>query len=112
MRQRSRRPLKPHWLHILIALSEQDLHGSGIARSVLEQTDGDLRLWPATLYGALEELCGEGLIRELTGDEHPDDASAKRRYYSIEPPGREALMAEGERLSSLARLALDGGSGA
>jgi len=104
-------PLKPHWLHILIALSEQDLHGSGIARSVLEQTNGDLRLWPATLYGALEQLSDQGLIRELTGDEHPEGVSAKRRYYSIEPRGREALRAEGERLSFLARLALDGGRG-
>jgi DNA-binding PadR family transcriptional regulator len=55
-------PLKPAWLHILIALGERDMHGSGIVRAVLEQTGGTLRLWPATLYGALDELAQDGLI--------------------------------------------------
>jgi DNA-binding PadR family transcriptional regulator len=100
-------PLKPHWLHILLALAERDLHGSQIVREVLEQTDGAVRIWPVTLYGSLEEMAEEGLIRELAGEEHPEGASERRRYYSIEPRGRRVLRREAERLASLAELALE-----
>lgn len=99
--------MKRHWLHILVALAERDLHGSGIVRSVLDQTDGALRIWPVTLYGSLEEMVQEGLIRELRGSDHPDGVSERRRYYSIEPRGLEALRREGERLASLADLVLN-----
>lgn len=98
--------LKPHWFHILAALAERHRHGSGIVRDVLEQTDGEVRLWPATLYSALEELAGEGLIVELTGDDHPEGVSARRRYYRITHEGRGALHREAARLASLARIAV------
>lgn len=99
-------PLKPQWLHILAALADQHLHGYGIVRSVLEQTGGNLRLWPVTLYGALDELADNGLIRELTGADRPKGESEKRRYYAITPRGRTALRQEGKRLAALSELAL------
>lgn len=98
--------LKPHWFHILVALAARDLHGSGIVRDVLEQTDGSLRLWPATLYGALEEMAADGLIRELMGDDRPEGVSDRRRYYRITVRGRSALEAEASRLATLAGTAL------
>lgn len=97
--------LKPQWFHILLALSRDDLHGSGIVRAVLEQTNGELRLWPATLYGSLEALAEGGLIRELHPDERPKGASERRRYYGITPSGRTALAFEADRMSDLARAA-------
>jgi DNA-binding PadR family transcriptional regulator len=99
-------PLKPHWLHILVALGERDLHGSGIVRSVLDQTDGSLRLWPVTLYSSLEGMAEEGLIRELRGEDHPEGVTERRRYYTIEARGRAILRSEGLRLAALAELAL------
>lgn len=99
-------PLKRHWFHILAALADGDLHGSGIARDVHEQTDGDLWLWPATLYGSLEALADEGLIRELTGDEQPEGSSDRWRYYRITPRGLAVLRREAQRLSLLAHTAL------
>lgn len=98
-------PLSPHRFHILTALASQDLHGSGIVRDVLDQTDGQLRLWPATLYGTLDELTGEGLIRELDEDERPDGVSARRRYYRITSEGRGMLASEAARLASMAGTA-------
>ena len=46
--------------YILKALSERPRRGSGIHRSVLEQTGGKLHIWPATLFGVLGDLvdCG------------------------------------------------------
>jgi DNA-binding PadR family transcriptional regulator len=98
-------PLSPHRFHILVALADRDLHGSGIVRDVLDQTDEALRLWPATLYGLLDELEGGGLIAELTGDERPDGVSERRRYYRITREGRQALAAETARLSGLVGVA-------
>ena len=105
--EEGRTPLRSSWLHILIALAARDLHGSGIVRDVLDQTGGSLRLWPATLYSSLEAMVDDGLIRELTGAEHPDGISERRRYYRILPEGRRALRREASRLAALAETALE-----
>jgi len=107
-RRQSRRnqALKPRWFHILLALSDKDLHGSDIMREVLEQSNGDLRLWPAMLYGSLEQMMDQGLIEELVeAAERPGGASAKRRYFRIADEGRRLLGYEADRMASMARLA-------
>ena len=101
-------PLKSQWFHILLALSEEARHGSGIVRSVLQQTNGKLRLWPATLYGSLEDLVALGWIEELTDlGERPEGESEKKRFYRITRAGARVLAAEAGRLEALARTALD-----
>ena len=100
-------PLKPQWFHILLALSEGTRHGSGIVRSVLQETDGKLRLWPATLYGSLDELSVHGWIEEVSDPaERPRGESEKKRFYRITPDGAHLLAAEAERLKALATSAL------
>lgn len=100
-------PLKPQWFHILLALSDQARHGLGIVRTVLEQTNGKLRLWPATLYGALDDLAEKGWIVEVTEPgERPEGESEKKRFYRIAPAGAAVLAAEADRLQALARTAL------
>lgn len=99
-------PLKTQWFHILLALSQEPRHGSGIVREVLAQTEGKLRLWPATLYGSLEEMAALGFIEELTEEgEFPDGESRRKRIYRLGPQGREVLAAEAERMGKLARAA-------
>lgn len=95
----------PHRYHILVSLSDADRHGADIVRDVLEQTDGSLRLWPATLYRLLEELEGDGLITELTGSDRPAGVSARRRYYRITPEGRDAVASQAAHFSAMALLA-------
>lgn len=99
-------PLKTQWFHILLALSGGALHGSGIVRSVLEETNGKLRLWPATLYGSLEELADLGWIAEMGPEERPEGESEKKRIYAITPSGARLLRSEAERLAQLATTAL------
>ena len=91
--------------HILLALSGGDLHGSAIVRVVLEQTEGELHLWPATLYGNLEGLAQDGLIEELEGAERPPGESEKRRYYRITAKGAAALEAHTAQLERLVETA-------
>jgi len=105
-RNRSERllPLKPSWFHILLALKEGAAHGFAIRERVESRTGGKLRLWPATLYGAVHQLSEEGLIEALEGEDDPDD-DARRRYYRLTNLGREVLLAEADRLESLVREA-------
>ena len=106
MSSRRNQTLKPRWFHILLALSDKDLHGSDIVREVLEQSDGELRLWPAMLYGSLEQMVDQDLLEELQDDQsRPVGASAKRRYFRITSAGREVLASEADRMAAMARLA-------
>ena len=100
-------PLKPQWFHILLALSEENRHGSGIVRSVLHETQGKVHLWPATLYGSLDDLAALGCIEEVSDPaERPRGESEKKRFYRITPAGARLLAAEAERLQALATTAL------
>lgn len=95
--------LKPPHFYILLALSRGDRHGLAIAREVQALSDGRVRLWPASLYGSLEDLRERRWIEELP--EHPADESERRRYYRLTRAGRQALAAEAEHLARVARLA-------
>ena len=97
-------PLHHNWFHILLSLVGAEQHGYGIMQEVLERTNGTVRLWPATLYGTLKRLIGDGLIEE--SEERPvaelDDA--RRRYYRLTPLGRTVLDLECERLQEMLRM--------
>ena len=95
--------LKPHLFYILLALADGDRHGLAIARDAQALSEGRVRLWPATLYGSLEDLRARKWIEELP--EHPEDESERKRYYRLTRAGRGALNDEAERLGRLARLA-------
>jgi len=94
--------LRRNWLHVLVALAERELHGAAIADDVLARTDGELRLWPATLYRALDELVEAELVTELDETERPEGESQRKRYYRVTPKGRQTLAAEARRLEALA----------
>ena len=87
-------PLKPHWFHVLLSLSDQDQHGYGIMQDVLERTDGKVRLWPPTLYGTIKP-----------SDTRPVAAldDSRRRYYRLTNLGRRVLAGECARLEDLIR---------
>jgi DNA-binding PadR family transcriptional regulator len=99
--------MRRHWFYILLSLAERERHGSGIMRDVLELTDGDLRLWPVTLYGSLEELREQGWIKALdTAPSSADDAEGgRKRWFRITALGRKALAAEVARLEDVVRVA-------
>jgi DNA-binding PadR family transcriptional regulator len=93
--------LKTNWFYILLSLSGQEQHGYGIMNDVLERTSGQIRLWPATLYGTLKRLIDEGLIEESDVRPAPELDDARRRYYRLTAAGKKVLDAESERLEEL-----------
>ena len=95
-------PLKPHWFHVLLSLSDSEQHGYAIMQEVLERTGGKVRLWPATLYGTLKRLIDADLIAESSG--RPADDDPRRKYYRLTALGRKVLAAESTRLEDLVRI--------
>ena len=94
--------MKPHWFFILLSVSTAPRYGTAIQEDVRELSGGDVRLWPATLYGSLEELLKKGWLEE---EERPEGISGRERFYRLTRAGRVALEREASRLESLARVA-------
>ncbi len=96
-----RTPLKPSVFHILLALSQGQLYGLAIADSVEEETGGQIRLGPGTLYRSLKEMAEARLVRQVkVGDEDP-----RRKIYAISAEGRALVRAEAERLARVVEVA-------
>lgn len=91
--------------HILVVLAARPLHGYAIRQEVEERTGGEIRLWPATLYGTLADLTQRGWIEETAGPADEREDGRGRRWYALTAAGRAALAAEAARLEELAGLA-------
>ncbi|MGW0607213.1 PadR family transcriptional regulator [Streptomyces sp. NPDC002644] len=89
-------------LLILTALADAPRHGYALAREVDEISEGRVRLRTGTLYGALERLQGDGLVR-VHSEEQVE--GRLRRTYALTPEGRRTLTEEVRRLTATAREA-------
>jgi len=87
----SNQPLTPAVFHILLALADGEKHGYGIMKDVEDQTSGQIKMGPGTLYGSIKRMLAVGLIEET--DERPDPAldDERRRYYRLTTQGRRWL---------------------
>jgi DNA-binding PadR family transcriptional regulator len=101
-RQIEDRPLSPAALHILLALSESDLHGYGIMQAVKRQSSGNYRLGPGTLYANLDRLLSSGLVGET---ERKLKGGDTRREYRLTASGERALRLEVRRLRQVVDVA-------
>jgi DNA-binding PadR family transcriptional regulator len=98
-------PLPSAAFQILLALTDEDLHGYGIMRQVAEQTAGRMRLGPGTLYSSIQALLEEKLIEEVDPREDATPSQERRRYYRMTSAGRKLARSEAERLADLLRVA-------
>ena len=97
-------PLKPAWFHVLLTLAEEPAHGYSIRKTVESRTNGKIKLWPTTLYGALSDLTDRGFIVETGGSDQPQDNLGRIRYRLTER-GHKVLQAEASRLEALVHAA-------
>jgi DNA-binding PadR family transcriptional regulator len=94
--------VKPREYYVMLALSDSARHGLAIAREVEQLSSGDVHLWPASLYGTLDELTRRGWLESRAA---PMDESEKKRFYSLTRSGRSALREETDRLAALVKTA-------
>jgi DNA-binding PadR family transcriptional regulator len=88
--------------HILLALADGERHGYAITREVAEETSGEVKLGPGTLYRMLKQLLDDEWIVEVKGADTDDP---RRRYYRLTPRGRRVAQAEALRLANVVRIA-------
>jgi len=88
----------------MLSLASSEQHGYGIMQDVLDRTSGNVRLWPATLYGSIKRLIEAELIEESDERPAPELDDARRRYYRLTSLGKRVLDAECERLQELVRI--------
>ena len=94
---------------ILVALSDQELHGYGIIGEVKQLSGDRLKLGPGTLYGTLDRLSERGLIQQLSERGLIQQTETKivdgrvRHYYGITGMGLEAVRDEAAARSDTMR---------
>ncbi len=81
--------------YILLSLGEP-MHGYGIMQNTEKLSGGRVRLAAGTLYGAINTLLEKGWIAAV-----PSDERERKKEYIITPLGKEAALAETERLREL-----------
>jgi DNA-binding PadR family transcriptional regulator len=94
-------PLQPRDYLILFALADGPLHGHGILKAV-EEESGGIALDPANLYRSLKRLERDALIGRRKAQRLE---GSRRRDFELTALGRDALVAEAERLVLLADAA-------
>jgi DNA-binding PadR family transcriptional regulator len=98
-------PLSQSVFHILLALADGEKHGYGIMLEIEQRTEGQVKLGPGTLYGAIKRLLAQGLIEEAGDFADADLDDERRRYYRITDFGMRVTHAEAQRLENLVRQA-------
>ena len=73
-------------------------------QEVLERTDGQVRLWPAALYGLLRELQKLEWIVESDKRPSADEDDERRRYFALTPLGKRVLDGEVRRLEAIVHM--------
>lgn len=92
-------PLTPAVFHILLALYGRERHGYDIMQQVKEDSRGQVKMGPGTLYGSLDRMIAAGMVLESNRQD------PRRVYYKLTAVGQAALRAESERLSAVAATA-------
>lgn len=95
--------MKPIPYNILVAVAGGPLHGAEIRRRVGEQSGGSVTLYPAMLYGSLDDMVKTGWIQETPGEADRDQP--RWRFYGITTAGTRILEEETSRLEALLALA-------
>jgi DNA-binding PadR family transcriptional regulator len=98
---RSALPLKPVEFLILLALSEEDMHGYALTREIGERSDETIRLEPGNLYRVLKRLLADGLIASTEHRAVAELENERRRYYAITALGLCVAALEADRLRTL-----------
>ena len=91
-------PLTETTFYILLSLKEPS-HGYAIMQKVEELSDGRVRIAAGTMYGAIENLLKQKLIKNVKTEDK------RRKVYKLSDTGQEVVKLEIERLKHLIKVA-------
>lgn len=80
--------------YVLLVLAEGPLHGYGIVQKAKKLSEQRVRLKVGSLYGLLDRLVAEGLLKLDRQEIHSGRA---RRYYRLTDEGEAALDGDVQR---------------
>lgn len=105
-------PLTASEFHIMLVLADEPLHGYAIMQRVQDDTQGQVKMGPGTLYTTIKRLLERAWIEEVDAPADADDP--RRKYYRLTPFGQRVTSAEAGRLAQAVntarRLGLLGGA--
>ena len=79
---------------VLSILSNGDSYGYAIIQRVKELSDGKIQWTDGMLYPVLHWMEDQGLVRSRWAK---PESGRKRKYYSLQPDGRQALRQQKEQ---------------
>lgn len=97
-RAMTERSMQEPTLLLLTALADAPRHGYALIQEIAVISGGRVKMRTGTLYGALDRLLQQGLIR-VESEEVVDGRA--RRTYALADAGRTALAAEADRLRAV-----------
>ncbi len=92
------RSMQEPTLLLLTALADAPRHGYALIQEISAISGGRVKMRTGTLYGALDRLLQQGLIR-VESEEIVDGRA--RRTYALAETGRTVLAAEADRLRAV-----------
>ena len=98
-------PLSATDFQLLLSLTDGELHGYAISKSVREASGGQVRIGLGSLYRVVARLLNSGLVEESESEETAAGDGKTRRKYCLTALGRGVLRAEVSRLSEALALA-------
>jgi DNA-binding PadR family transcriptional regulator len=81
----------------------EPLHGYAIMQNVEALSNGKVRIAAGTLYGAIENLTKQMMIKEV----EVENQDKRRRVYALTSYGKKLLASEIERLKHLIAISSD-----
>jgi DNA-binding PadR family transcriptional regulator len=98
-------PLSATDFQLLLSLTDGELHGYAIGKSVREASGGRVRIGLGSLYRILARLLSSGLVEKAESEIGESEDGSKRRKYRLTELGLSVLRAEVNRLSDAVELA-------
>jgi DNA-binding PadR family transcriptional regulator len=98
-------PLTPAVFYILFSLANGEKHGYEIMKQVKQDTHGQVKMGPGTLYGSIKRMLVDMLVEEAGDKVDPQLGDERRRYYKLTDRGRQALNAELQRYTEVVTMA-------
>lgn len=96
-------PLSESTYLVLLALSNEPLHGYGIIKKIEQYSIGDIVLAPGTLYGVLTNLQKQNLIEIVSAEKE----SRQKKIYRLTDQGHTSFELEYQRFKKILTISDD-----